>query len=29
VVENANVERSIDQVIRLVMSAAERTREPV
>jgi 2-phosphoglycerate kinase len=29
VVENANVERSIDQVIRLVMGAAERTREPV
>jgi 2-phosphoglycerate kinase len=29
VVENANVDRSIDQVIRLVMSAAERTSEPV
>jgi 2-phosphoglycerate kinase len=29
VVENQNVDRSIDQVIRLVMSAAERTKEPV
>ena len=29
VVENQNVDRSIDQVIRLVMSAAERMKEPV
>src|SRR5690242_4024007 len=29
VVENQNVDRSIEQVIRLVMSAAERTKEPV
>jgi 2-phosphoglycerate kinase len=29
VVENQNVDRSIDQVIRLVMSAAERAKEPV
>ena len=27
VIENANVERTIDQVIELVMQAAERTRQ--
>jgi 2-phosphoglycerate kinase len=29
VVENANVERSIDAVMELVMDAARRVREPV